>query len=224
MGAKRVTGLVLAGGKGSRMGGKDKGLLPLLNRPLLGWVMERLAPQVGDLLISANRNQGLYSRFGCPVLSDPEDIPDPGPLGGIAKALGVIQDPYLAVVPCDAPFLPHDLVIRLMACQERTGRRISVAHDGKRLQSLFALVHREAAKPLREYLLQGGRKVEGFWTAQGAAWELFPDAELAFFNVNRPEDLALATDILLGKVEGIGLGDLSKDQNSNAAEGRAVLP
>ena len=115
----RITGLILAGGRARRMGGQDKGLIPLAGRPLIAWVIEALRPQVGSILISANRNQAAYAAFGYPVIGDEAGGPDltgfQGPLAGIAAAMTLAQTPWLLTLPCDTPLLPADLAARLAA-------------------------------------------------------------------------------------------------------------
>ncbi|MGE5945425.1 MAG: molybdenum cofactor guanylyltransferase MobA, partial [Betaproteobacteria bacterium] len=109
-----VTGVVLAGGMGRRMGGVDKGLLELRGRPLAAWVVDRLRPQVDHLLINANQNRERYAEFGCPVVAD--EIPDfAGPLAGLHAALSAATTPLVATAPCDSPFLPETLVSRLFS-------------------------------------------------------------------------------------------------------------
>ena len=107
-----VTGLVLAGGQARRMAGEDKGLVSLGNRPMLSWVLERFAPQVDEVLISANRNLDRYAEFGRQVVTD-EMTGFLGPLAGLAAGLATSRTPWLVMVPCDSPFLPHDMVMRL---------------------------------------------------------------------------------------------------------------
>ncbi|CAF0693612.1 molybdenum cofactor guanylyltransferase MobA [Candidatus Methylacidithermus pantelleriae] len=195
-----ITGVILAGGKGSRMGGVDKGLVALSGRPLIRWVLDRLGPQVDHLLISANRNQDCYASLGVPVVSDREPWTGVGPLGGIARAMEEATDPFVMVVPCDAPFVFPDLVGRLFACCQRTGKEMAIAHDGRRPQNLFALLRRDLVGRLHEYLSKGNRKVEGFFTPDRTAWEFFRDSEIGFFNINSSQDLAWAENLLSGKM------------------------
>ena len=107
-----ITGVVFAGGQGRRMGGVDKGLVELDGRALVAHVIERLAPQVGELVINANQNRDRYAAFGYPVVADV--IPDfAGPLAGLHAAMAAATTPYVVTSPCDSPFLPADLVARL---------------------------------------------------------------------------------------------------------------
>ncbi len=185
--ANPVTGLILAGGAGSRMGGKDKGLLPYRGRPLIAHVIERLAPQVTGLLISANRNLDTYGAFGYPVL--PDVLSDyQGPLAGLAAGLVACPTPWLLTCPCDCPDLPDDLVIRLFAAVENGRTNIAVASVAGYMQPTFQLCRREMLPELEAYLAAGGRKVGAWCREQGATVVDFPDAS-AFENLNTPSDL-----------------------------------
>ena len=131
MSATGITGVILAGGRGSRMGGVDKGLQDLQGRPLVQWVLERLAPQVDSVLINANRNLPRYAGFGCPVL--PDLIPDfAGPLAGLQAALAGAATPLVATVSCDSPLLPADLVRRLQEALAAADADLTVARAGNR--------------------------------------------------------------------------------------------
>lgn len=183
-----VTGLILAGGLARRMHGNDKGLVALAGRPLVAHVIERFAPQVGPLLISANRNREDYAAFGHPVIADA--LPDyAGPLAGLHAALLACRTPLLATVPCDAPRLPEDLVARLRA-ELRTGAApAAVAFAGERLQPTFMLCRREIFGELERYLGGGGRRIHTWLEGIGAVAVPFPDSN-AFINVNTPSELA----------------------------------
>jgi molybdopterin-guanine dinucleotide biosynthesis protein A len=184
----RITGLILAGGAGRRMGGADKGLLPYLGRPLVAHAIERLAPQVDGLLISANRNIDAYRAFGYPVLTD--DLGDyPGPLAGLAAGLSVCPTPWLLTCPCDCPALPPDLAARLFAAAKAQRANIAVAATAGRMQPTFQLCRREVLPALEAYLAAGHRKV-GAWCREQEAVEVDFSAASAFDNLNTPTDLA----------------------------------
>ena len=192
-----VTGCVLAGGLGRRFGGVDKGLVTLASRPLVAHVVARFAPQVEHLLISANRHHAHYRAHATTVLGD-RDAEAAGPLAGIAVALAASTTPLLAVVPCDAPFLPLDLVARLRAALARERGEIAVARTADGLQPTFALLRVELAPTLDAYLAGGERKAEG-WLRRHALVEVDFDARFGeFHNVNTPEELAAATRRLAG--------------------------
>ncbi len=184
-----ITGLILAGGRGRRLGGVDKGLLPLQGRPLVAHVLERLQPQVGAIVISANRHRERYAEWGCPVVGD--ELPGyPGPLAGIAAGLRAATTPYLAVVPCDAPRLAPDLVARLYAALAEQQAEIAIAHDGQHVQPVFALLARVLLADLLAYLQAGGRGVEHWCRRLRLAIADFRDEAKSFLNINEPADYA----------------------------------
>lgn len=183
-----VTGLILAGGEGRRVGGADKGLLDFQGRPLIAHVIERLAPQVGRLLISANRNLDAYRAFGHPVLTDLSDE-KLGPLAGIQAGLSACETLWMIVCPCDCPALPADLVARLLAKAEARKAAMAVAVTSIGMQPAFQICSRELLPVLEEYLATGERKVGAWCRAQGAVEVMFPDPD-AFRNLNTPEDLS----------------------------------
>jgi len=180
-----VTGLILAGGEGRRVGGADKGLLDYRGKPLVAHAIERLAPQVDALLISANRNLEDYLDFGYPVLTD-ASAERLGPLAGIAAGLRAGTTPWLVVCPCDCPQLPADLLARLMAGIGTAPLAIAVTPEGT--QPTFMLCRRKLLPALDAWLAAGERKVMGWCRNQGAVEVGFPDAA-AFANFNTLNDL-----------------------------------
>jgi len=188
-----ITGLVLAGGRGQRMGGIDKGLQPWRGRALVDHALARLAPQVAQVLISANRHLESYALRGWPVLADPSDD-FPGPLAGILAGLRAASTPWLAVVPCDAPRLPEDLVARLAASVDSSavGAVVEreVAGRGLCIEPVCCLLPAGAADDLAGYLAGGGRKVEP-WLLRHARPVRFEHADdgPAFANFNTLDDL-----------------------------------
>jgi molybdopterin-guanine dinucleotide biosynthesis protein A len=184
-----ITGLLLAGGRARRMGGEDKGLLPLAGQPLAAWAFKNLSAQVDSLLISANRNHERYRELGAEVVSD--TLGDfSGPLAGFAAGLAQIQTPWLVTVPCDSPLVVPDYVSRLWAAIEPGGIDAVVAHDGNRLQPVFSLLRRGVLGDLEAFLDLGERKID-LWLER-LSWRIvdFSDAPDMFLNVNTPEDLA----------------------------------
>lgn len=185
-----ITGVVLAGGRGTRMGGLDKGLVEFDGQPLAARVLARLAPQVGALLISANRNLDRYAVFGATVVTDaPEHGPFAGPLAGIRAALAAARTPWLAVVPCDTPNVPLDLVERLAA--GLGGAPASVAAAGGRTHGLCCLLHATLGRRLDDALARGERRVTAWLDSVGARTVEFDDAS-AFSNLNASADLRAA--------------------------------
>jgi molybdenum cofactor guanylyltransferase len=183
-----VTGLVLAGGRGTRMGGVDKGLVEVEGRALVERVIERLRPQVGPMLISANRNLDRYRAFGFPVLLDAEEglEPFPAPLAGMLAGLRAATTPWIATAPCDAPFLPADLVAHL--AEALAGARAAVAYVGDTIQPVFCLLHVDLADDLATALAHGERRAEAWLRGIGAAPALFLLAE-NFANLNTLQEL-----------------------------------
>lgn len=185
-----VTGVLLAGGRAERMGGRDKGLLPLAGEPLIAHGVRRLRPQVAELLISANRHQEVYRTFGCRVVGDDAEIQFRGPLAGVLAAMEVAETPYLLTAPCDSPLLPPDYAQRMWAALEQQGASVSVAFGEGCWQPVFALLSVALRDDLAEWLAmsQGG---VGRWLQrfQPARVE-FANGPAMFRNVNTPEELA----------------------------------
>jgi molybdopterin-guanine dinucleotide biosynthesis protein A len=186
-----VTGLILAGGLGRRMGGVDKGLALLDGRPLAAHVIERLAPQVGTVLINANRNPEAYGTYGYPVLADRIDG-FVGPLAGLHAGLAACTTPLLVSAPCDSPFLPLDLVARLHEALHHANSQLAAPRTGDGLQPAFALMRREVLADLAAYLDAGGRRMQAWFGQLRLATVDFPDGA-AFGNINTAEELAAIT-------------------------------
>ena len=182
-----ITGLILAGGRGQRMGGVDKGLQPWRAQPLVDHALARLAPQVSGVMISANRNAADYATRAARVLADASDD-FPGPLAGILAGLRACPTPWLAVVPCDSPQLPTDLVARL--ARGLGDAPAAVVQRELRLEPVCCLLSTALADDLERTLAEGGRKVEG-WVARHATPVAFdrPEDAAAFANVNTLADL-----------------------------------
>jgi molybdopterin-guanine dinucleotide biosynthesis protein A len=186
-----VTGIVLAGGQGRRMGGVDKGLVDLDGRPMVAHVLARLAPQVGDVLINANQNLDRYRAFGHPV------VPDAvggfaGPLAGLHAGLTRASRAFVVTVPCDSPFLPADLVARLHAALTRERAELAVAKTLDQPHPVFALVRRDLLANLAAFLESGGRKIDAWYAALRVVEVAFDDEAEAFRNINTADELAAA--------------------------------
>jgi len=186
-----ITGLILCGGRGSRMGGADKGLQNYQGMPLAMHALLRLSPQVGEVMINANRNLAAYESMGVQVWPDP--MADyPGPLAGWLAGLEHCQTPYMLTVPCDTPGFPTDLAARLAEALTREGAEIAMAatmENGRvQVQPVFCLVDSMLLESLTAYLSRGERKIDR-WTAQHrCATVIFDDAS-AFFNANTLAEL-----------------------------------
>jgi len=186
-----ITGLILAGGRGSRMGGVDKGLQNHQGLPLAMHALMRLEPQVGHIMINANRNLGAYDAFGVPVW--PDALPDyPGPLAGFLAGLERCETPYLVTVPCDTPNFPADLVQRLGSELVARDAEIAMAAtrtvDGVQVQPVFCLMKSTLMESLVRFTHEGQRKIDR-WTAQHRCVDVVFDDEAAFFNANTPDEL-----------------------------------
>ncbi len=196
-----ITGLILAGGRGSRMGGVDKGLQPYRGLPMALHTLMRLAPQVGEVLINANRNLGAYESFGVPVWPD-SSADFPGPLGGFLVGLERCETPYLVTVPCDTPDFPHDLVSRLAEALQSQGADLAVARSpdaaapgggagtAPRLQTqpVFCLMRSSLVEDLLVFMQAGGRKIDQWSARHRTAFADFGDAS-AFVNANTLAEL-----------------------------------
>ena len=182
-----VTGLVLAGGMARRMGGADKGLVLLAGRPMVEHVVDALRPQVGTILLSANRSHDRYAALGYPVIADALDGYQ-GPLAGVATALRQLTTEFLVTVPCDAPLLPADLVRRLLAACDASDADVVVASDGERQQPVFLLARTRVAPALEAFLDGGGRRVDDWLSRVRAAVADFSDEPGGFANVNDADE------------------------------------
>lgn len=185
---ERITGLVLAGGLGRRMGGVDKGLSLLDGEPLVEHIIRRLAPQVGRLIINANQNHDTYAGFGYPVVGDRIEG-HAGPLAGLEAGLAACTTPYLLTVPCDSPFLPADLVSRLAACLTAHKASIAVARTGEQLHPVFSLIRSDELPELQAFIHAGGRRMEAWLRRLCWAPCPFDDCPEAFANINTPDEL-----------------------------------
>lgn len=189
--AADVTGIVLAGGMGRRMGSVDKGLVLLAGAPMVAHVLARLAPQVGAIVINANQNAERYAAFGHPVAPD-EVGGFAGPLAGLHAGMARASTPYVVTVPCDSPFLPDDLVARLAAALVAQRAQLAVACTGAQPHPVFALVDRGVRAHLAAFLQSGGRKIDAWYATLAVAAVPFDDEEAAFRNINTPDELAAA--------------------------------
>jgi len=187
-----VTGIVLAGGQGRRMGGVDKGLVAFRGAPMVAAVIERLAPQVGAIVVNANQNADAYAAFGHRV------VPDAvggfaGPLAGLHAGLAAVATRYAVTVPCDSPFLPHDLVARLGAALVERDAELAVARTFDQPHPVFALVRADVRPNLEAFLAGGGRKIDAWYAALRVVEVAFDDEADAFRNINTAQELAAAS-------------------------------
>ncbi len=184
-----VTGVILAGGQGMRMGGEDKGLLPLAGQPMIVHVLRALDSQISHVLINANRHQDHYRALGKAVISD-RLAGHAGPLAGLASALANIDTPWLLCVPCDAPRLPTDLLRHFAIATRTTPAPLYVIRTEEGIQPVFCLVHHRLQDDLAQYLRSGGRTMRTWQQQAGAVAVSYPDPHGSFANINTRAALA----------------------------------
>lgn len=183
-----ITGVILAGGQGRRMGSVDKGLQPFRGEPMAAAVLRRFAPQVAEVLINANRNRDEYARFGYPVIADSIEG-FAGPLAGLYAGLSAARHELVATTPCDSPLLPLDLVARLHSSLIEARAQLAVAKTFSQVHPVFCLCRRDLLAHLAQFLQRGGRKIDAWYAALVIVEVTFDDQPQAFINVNTPEEL-----------------------------------
>ena len=186
-----VTGIVLAGGQGRRMGGVDKGWVELAGEPMIAHVLRRLAPQVDGILINANQNLDRYRALGHPVVADSVGG-FAGPLAGLHAGLTHATRALVVTVPCDSPFLAPDLVARLHAALVSNDAQLAVAKTFDQPHPVFALVRRDVLPGLASFLEGGGRKIDAWYAALAVVEVPVDDEADAFRNINTLEELGRA--------------------------------
>jgi molybdenum cofactor guanylyltransferase len=193
-----ITAVILAGGKARRMGGEDKGLIELHGRPLLDYIIAGLRPQAGNLIVNANRNLDRYREFGYPVVADMMGDFF-GPLVGMATGMQAADTALILAVPCDSPFVPAKLCETLRHEMSKVDADISVAHDGIRMQPVFALLRCELLPGLLSYLEEGGRKIDTWYAQHHLALADFSASPDVFLNLNTPSDRLVIEKKLSGE-------------------------
>ncbi len=184
----RITGIILAGGQGRRMGHVDKGLQPLRGKPMVQHVLERFAPQVDEVLINANQNIEQYQLLGCQVIADTLGG-FAGPLAGLQRGLSTAAHDLVATVPCDSPFLPRDLIARLYAALIENQTELAVARTGDQPHPVFCLTRKSVLPGLTAFLDSGGRKIDAWYSVLRVAEVLFDDEAEGFSNINTVDEL-----------------------------------
>lgn len=187
IGKDQITAVILAGGMGRRMGGRDKGQIVLQGHPLIEYVLDAIRPQVKTIFINANRHQDDYARYNYPVLTDMLEGYQ-GPLAGFASGMQTSSTPYIVTAPCDGPLLASDLVKRLCTALTRDDAEIAVAHDGDRLQPVYALIPTDLLPSLEAFLATGDRKIDQWYACHTIALADFSDSPETFRNINTPQD------------------------------------
>ena len=178
-----VTALILAGGQGSRLGGQDKGLVKFQGKPLIEHVLKRLQPQLANIIINANRNVEKYHQYNYPVISD-KRTGFQGPLAGIEAGLSIARTAYILTLPCDGPFIPVDLVRRMIDATNNSQAMVAVVHDGEYMQSVYALIPAFLLGNLCDFLQKDNRKVGQWLQQQKPVFVDFSDQKNAFTNIN----------------------------------------
>ncbi len=188
-----LTGVIIAGGRGSRLGGQDKGFIRLHDRTLIEQIIEQISPQVKRLIINANRNLEQYRQLGLPVIED--DLPGfQGPLAGILTALHQVSTDFIITLPCDAPQLTSDYVIRMIKSLADSNAEIAVAHDGQRMQQMYALIPTSLAAKLEEFLRGDQHAIKHWFAEHELVSTDFSDIPTMFTNINTREDLLKLTE------------------------------
>ena len=184
----KITGLILAGGRGSRMGSVDKGLQFFKSKPMVAHVLTRIQPQVDEILINANRSIAEYAAFGHRVIPDAIDG-FAGPLAGLHIGMTHAAHPLVATVPCDSPFLPLDLIARLSAAMQKSNTDLAVAKTFDQPHPVFCLVKTSLAPHLQTFLESGQRKIDKWYATLKIVEVQFDDEEAAFSNINTIDEL-----------------------------------
>ena len=183
---EQVTAVILTGGRGRRMGGQDKGLITFAGQPLIKHILAAITPQAATVMINVNRNEETYAAYGHWVISD--ELNDyQGPLAGFSVALKAATTPFVFVLPCDGPNIPDDLVARLMNTLVDEDADITVAHDGERMQPVYALIKTTLLSDLLQFLSTGERKIDRWYAQHKTALADFSDMPTIFHNINTPE-------------------------------------
>ena len=185
---KKITGLILAGGRGSRMGNVDKGLQPFKDKPMVAHVLARFQPQVDEVLINANRSIDEYAALGHRVIPDAING-FAGPLAGLHIGMTHAAHPLVATTPCDSPFLPLDLIARLAAAMQKEDADLAVAKTFDQPHPVFCLVKTSLSPHLQAFLESGQRKIDKWYATLHVVEVAFDDQEAAFSNINTVEEL-----------------------------------
>lgn len=189
-----ITAVILAGGRGQRFEGLDKGLIEYKQCPIIEHVINAITPQVDDVMINANRSEETYASYGYPVVND-ELSGFQGPLAGFSTAMQHAANAYVLTLPCDGPFISADYVERMVTALVDTRADLAVAHDGHRMQPVHALLPTSLLGSLKQYLDNGGRKIDRWYLEHNTALVDFSDSSNIFQNVNTREELHALEDV-----------------------------
>lgn len=188
MATENITAIILAGGQARRMGGEDKGLIQLAQKPMIEYVLDAIKPQVDRIIINTNRNQAVYEEYGFPVVADQIEGYC-GPLAGMASGLQAAKTPFVVILPCDAPLIPDNLVHQLYLTLQDEDADICTVHANGRLQPVFTLMKSELLSSMLEFLNNGERKIDKWFEKHHLAIADFSEQTDAFININSTEEL-----------------------------------
>ena len=183
-----ITGIILAGGQARRMNGQDKGLVQLNKKPMIEYVLDAIKPQVGTIIINANRNRTIYEAYGFPVVADQIEGYC-GPLAGMASGIQAANTPFIVTAPCDSPLIPDNLVQKLFSILQNEDAEICTAHANGRLQPVFTLLKTELLPSMLEFLNNGERKIDKWFEKHRLSIADFSGQPDTFINVNSAEEL-----------------------------------
>jgi len=195
---KNITGTILAGGEGKRLQGQNKGLLTLMNKPLISYAIDKLSKQTGQIIINANKDVTTYEKYGYQIISD-NIYSQCGPLSGIVNCMKYVQTEFMLCIPCDSPFLPDNLTKRLYLTMQKNDSDICMAHNGQRSYPVCALIKTGLLESLLLYLNKGERKVDKWYEQHRLSIVKFTDNSQAFLNINTQEDIIYASGLLAAK-------------------------
>lgn len=183
-----ITVVILAGGKGRRMGGQDKGLISYKNVALIKHVIDSISQQTSKILINANRNQQQYARFGFPVIED--TLSDyQGPLAGFLAAMSAAETRYILTLPCDGPIIVNNYLSSMLQSMNSDNKELAIASDGDRMQPVYALIPVALKTSLNQFLAEGERKIDRWYQRHSYSLVEFSEESGLFTNMNTPEDL-----------------------------------
>ncbi len=185
---QKISAVILAGGRGRRFEGRDKGLIEYKQCPIIEHVIKAIAPQVSDIMINANRSEAIYSNYGYPVHND-ELSGYQGPLAGFSTAMKNASRPYVLTLPCDGPFVSPDYVKRMATGLLEEKADLAVAHDGNRMQPVHALIPVSLLGSLNDFMASGERKIDRWYLQHEVALVDFSDSPDIFQNINTLEEL-----------------------------------
>jgi molybdenum cofactor guanylyltransferase len=196
-----ITAVILAGGRAKRMQGQDKGLLIINGEAMVNIILQRIRPQVTNVFINANRHIDEYKKIHPNIISDENILDFYGPLAGMLSVMKICDTTYLLTLPCDSPFFPENLSLRLLSTLLQESADICVVHDGNRMQPVFALIKTSLRSSLQNYLDNGDRKIDRWYQQHNYVLADISDYRDISLNINTPEELLIFENKLKQKVD-----------------------